>query len=636
MPYVNIPSVQTTFEDGNLQIPVSVSGKKVLILGTAGRGRTDASYQVTQASVALREFGNEGTLTRSMYEALAQGARNVYLRRLPTGTPAILSNICRLDTSVEGITITSLQEDDDAGDMLSIWYQASTSRLAIYNEDTESWIYDTESILAIDTGLVSVQGTVQSNGVDIGSEETPVPMSGVIEALGEQNAANANITFTPGTDGTAPSRMELFEALVETFQGLDFEDADFLVVPPEASLDCPNVVDGDGINAVFLSGYPTAGTPEDVLGKVFVEIVNYRPYFWWEMRADATGTAQIYPPSSALSEASSTEDSNGNEIGAENFHEANFAWLIAKFCHRASTSWSPIIATIGVEPPAGYSTAQLAQWIGELPTYTISSTGIETVESGDNGEGLLGNKFLAGAYGYNSSLKGGGFFDNESNFYADLDPALDSSGAKIDIGKFLVINHAHVIHTNAWIDPNSPTGLARNYVGNICASLAGKLSMQDANIEPSGVNAVLSGINTRTMKFPSSALDDLLGIRMNGVRNSSTLGPIVCGVKTASRPDSDYTKISTVRCVAEHIKAVIDLGTFIQGRPNTDLVRIGFKSQIETRFRALRDAGFSNGSSVSLSASELDRRAGILRVNVSIVPPFSIEMIQVTVEVSAE
>ena len=115
MPYVNIPSVQTTFEDGNLQIPVSVSGKKVLILGTAGRGRTDASYQVTQASVALREFGNEGTLTRSMYEALAQGARNVYLRRLPTGTPAILSNICRLDTSVEGITITSLQEDDDAG-----------------------------------------------------------------------------------------------------------------------------------------------------------------------------------------------------------------------------------------------------------------------------------------------------------------------------------------------------------------------------------------------------------------------------------------------------------------------------------------------------------------------------------------
>ena len=632
--YTNIPSIGVTYTDGNLGTVVTSSQPKVLILGTAASGRTDAIWQVTNAQTAVREFGNEGTLAQSMYEAMTQGADNVYLRRLPTGTSAVLANVCRESLLVEGITITTLEEDAQAGNRYGIWYDASAARLAIYDTEEEKWIYDSAAVLAIDLGRISVTGTIQTGSIDIGTQEAPTLMSAVIAELDAEieasSATNFGITYTAGTDGVNPSRMELFEALLEVYQELDFQDVDFLVLPPKASVNAPNVVDGNvSEDTEDLEDYPDADSDEDILGRVFIQEYKHRLYFWWKMEENPNDEhANIYPV--GIGYATDDTDIDDNDITSSDYHEVNFAWALAKFCKHASESFSPIIGFYGVERPLGFDRVNVANWIGEFPTFTEESDG--TVTADDGGEGLLGIKFLAGAENYNDSLKDGGFLDTEDPYYLDGLVVLDSNDRAVDLGKYVVANCHWPILSNAWIDPNSPTGRSRIYVNSGVATMAGLYATLAENVEAAGTAGVLRGVRLDNMKIPATALDRLLGIRLNGMRTDSALGVILAGSKTSARPDSDYTKISTIRSVAKHVKGIMLLGRSLQGQPSDDLRLLGFKSQIETFLRTMQSQGYNGGYVVQVITSAADRRIGRVRILLTIVPPYCVE--QITIEIA--
>lgn len=641
MPYINLPSFGVEYVDnGTSAVPTSTQ-PKVLIIGTSKSGDTTRTWRVTSQSSAVAEFGSEGTLIKSMYEAMQNNATNVYLRRLATGTPATLSGICRDNPSTEGITITTLQEDAEAGERFLVWFDSATPRLAIFDNDSEEWIYDSAEVLATDLGLISVVGTIGTTSVDIGSQSAPVAMADVISHLEAASGdtdydSDREIVFLPGTDGENPSRMQLYEAMLELFQELDFEDLDILIVPPKATIDCPNVVDSDYAGyASSLTDYPTPDDDRyDVLGRVHIQEVDHKLYFWWDMGSTADGTANIYP---SVGDASSTTDADDVvfDAGGADFHEVNFAWMIAKFCHKASTSWSPVMAYVGTERPDGWDRLNVATWIGELPDYTEGEDGTFSVESGDDGNGLLGIKFLAGANGYNENLKNGGFFDTESDFYLDVAVVTDAeTGLNVDIGRYIVLNCRWAIMTNAWVDPNASTGRARPYVGAPAAVVAGLVATLPENIEPSGRNGRLRGVSLNNMKIPAAALDRLAGIRMNSMRTEEGIGTIVAGVKTAALPTSQYAKISTMRCVAKHVKAIMAVGRDFQGRPMDDLGFLGLQTQIENAMARLRDLGFCSDFSVRLSATAAERRLGHATVDLTLTPPYCLESLTIRVSIS--
>ena len=647
MPYVNIPSIGVNYLDGNLSSPVTSSNPKILILGTAASGRTDANFRVTSSASAISEFGNEGTLIRAMHEVMQNGADNIFLRRLPTGSPAILENICRPGLIAgTGITITTIEEDAEAGERYAIWADSATARLAIYDLDEDEWIYDSEGVLAVDLGRISVVGTIESSFTSIGTEASPVPMNEVetylnIALSGETSvgsgvpnsstAANTNFgtEYYAGTDGVSPSRMELFEAMLEVFQELDFEDLDFLVVPPEASIDAPNVVNGRNTTAAdALIDYPTAGDYDtDILGRVYIQEVDHKLYFWWNTRGTVTSSANIFP-----SIGSASANADGTALTSTDFHEVNFAWAIAKFCHKASTSWSPVMAVVGVERPRGFDRLNVAQWIGELPDYDVD--GVNQVVTA-NGDGLLGIKFLAGEDGYNDSLRDGGFLDTEEDYYLDGTVVNDAnSGRPVDIGRYLVINAHWPILSNPWVDPNAAAGRARPYVNSAAALEAGKLAVLPAYQEPAGNLAAVRGVSLSNMKIPASALDRMNGIRLNAMRNEEGLGAVLVGVKTAARPDSDYTKISTIRTVAMHVKRVMEIGRNYQGRPMDAVTLAGFQNQLDSLLSTLRSQGFARNSAAQIRTTTADMRLGRMTIQLRIAPPNCLETITIEVSLS--
>jgi hypothetical protein len=641
MPYVNLPSFSVEYVDNGTSAVTASTQPKVLILGTASAGDTTRTWRVTSQSAAVAEFGSEGTLIKSMYEAMQNNASNIYLRRLPTGTSAVLSGICRDSLFTEGITITTLQEDGDIGERFKIWFDSAAARLAIYDSEEELWIYDSDEVLATDLGLISVAGTIGVTSVDIGSQADPVAMDSVIAHL-ETASSNADydtergIVFVAGTDGTEPSRMELYEAMLEVFQELDFEDLDILIVPPKATVDCPNVTDADYANyALSLTDYPTPDDDRyDVLGRVHIQEVDHKLYFWWDMGINADGTANIFP---SIGSATATADADGTafDAGGADFHEVNFAWMIAKFCHRASTSWSPVMAFVDTERPEGWDRLNVATWIGELPDYSEDEDGSLIVASGDDGDGLLGIKFLAGANGYNSNLKDGGFFDTFSDFYLDDTVVTDSeTDLNVDIGRYIVINCRWAIWTNGWVSPTASPRRARPYVGPPSAVIAGLVATLPPNIEPSGRNGRIRGASLNNMKIPAAALDRLAGIRINSIRNEEGIGVIVAGVKTAALPTSQYAKISTMRCVAEHVKAIMEVGREFQGQPMDDLGFLGLQTQIESRMSALIDLGYASDSRIRLTATAAERRLGHATVELQMTPPYCLESLTIRVSIS--
>ena len=332
--------------------------------------------------------------------------------------------------------------------------------------------------------------------------------------------------------------------------------------------------------------------------------------------------------------------------------ECNFGHQLASFCSLASEYWSTMCGAISFSEPTGYDRTTIAGWVGNLPTYT-DATDYSYIDSpGDNGYGILGNKFLAGqsatSNGYRSHLvvdgnstdgyahggfimtKGKSLPNGESFPYGikSSDEAVDANNKPVDIGKHLFVTYGWDILTNNFNGGSS-------YRGSEVGTLIGKLATMDAKEEPISRNGIVKGVSSPA-RIHSSQLDDLAGIRAIGIRREDGYGFGIINCRTAAHPDSDWTRCSTIRSVNRQLKGLRDIAKNYQGKPFTQAVTLGLENSMNQYLFGEQQLGYNSGFKLQLNFSRADKIIGNLRVKLKIIPPFSIEFITVETSLAVE
>jgi hypothetical protein len=331
--------------------------------------------------------------------------------------------------------------------------------------------------------------------------------------------------------------------------------------------------------------------------------------------------------------------------------EVNFVHQLGSFCYTASTNWKSMIGFVTTKPPSAFDRYTVATWVGETPTYTDNGT-IEYIDSSaDNGTGLLGIKFMAGKAGAasdgyrdglvtdgdaNDSYAYGGFIltdgaslPNELPYgINDSDEATDVNGEPVDLGKHLFVTYDYWVHNNSY---NGGT----RYRGSIEGMVAGKYAVTDVRREPIGPSngLITGGSRPCHIKYPQ--MNDLAGLRMIGLRREDNVGYILVSAHTAANPDSDYTKLSTIRSVNRTLNNVRTICKRYLGEAFTASVLASLNQQIEAYLLSDKQEGYNNGAVHSLSYDNTDRILGRLTVYVKMVPPGSIESINVSLSLAA-
>jgi hypothetical protein len=627
--YTNLAGVIPTLVDGNLDIPISSSAPVVLVLGTAARGANETPVLASSLSTAKATWGSDGTLLRGLFETKAQGAENVVAMRIG-GTSAVLEGI-GVDTATGGYTLETADKDDEAGDRYSIFFSVSTGRLLVFDETAEEWELDTSGILAptFGNGGVTLTGAlISGEGTDIGSLSSPVLMSGVTSLT--PSGGDAGWTYTAGTDGLSDSLMETYERLYDAYALLDFVEVD-IVVPMAVHVDELNVADltsGEittlGLDA--LTDYPTAGSTQDALGQLFVQEIDGQNYFWWDM--DGDGVAEIYP---SVGSASATTDADGTTLTASDFHEVNFAYQLAEFCHRANKQWQFMIGSIAMKGPQGFSLKDISQWIGTLPNYTVNAATQEReiLASGDNGTGILGNKFLGGRSDYRGGVADGGFIATEgqrpTGSWMDGIEEEDENDHVVDIGKYLNIVAAPIVHTNNF------SGTA--YIAPFAAAYAGMISILAPQSAPT--NKVVKRVRLiRNIK--GAKLDQLAGVRVVSLVQKAK-GLVITDAPTAARPDSDYQRLSTVRVVKKVVQDIREVSDPFLGEPNSPSQQNAMQTVIESKIQEQTvPGGGLLRYDIKVSSTPSQRIAGQAIVDLILVPAGELRRIPLTISLAPE
>ena len=626
MSFENLPGIFPNWIDGNLQIAATSNAPIVLVLGTSPRGDTEVLYKVASVSDAARAFGRtDGTLVRGLYEVYAGGATNIRLMRIGA-TPAVLSGVGT------GLTITTVMKDADAGSSYTVRYDDSAKRLYIYRTSDGELVYDNNPVYpsaAIDQNEVSVTGTISGSAGNI-------PLLGVTPILLANAGGVSGASYTAGNDGILLSRMELFEHLFQAYQILENEDIN-IVVPRNAYLDDDNIEDmtTTQVSAINVAAspwysspaYPTPGTLFDVLGNVFAQEYLGQWYFWWDM--DRDNKAEIWP---TIGSASATKDAFGVAFDASDWHEANFGYQLADFCYRQSEDNTEMIGMIGMLPPISWALKDVSNWIGKLPTYSDDAAGNLYIASDlHNGSGLLGNKWRAGRHSDIATglpgkiVKGvdglayGGFIATDSG-WPDGAETVDRNEHIVDIGKYISVVGAQAILANV----TNPT----SYVATGAAVYAGFVASLAANSAPT--NKIIPGVRL-PFRVAVSKLDSLAGLGYVMYQQKSK-GIVVSDAPTASRPDSDYQRLSTVRIVKATIDAVRNVGEPFLGEPISGARLAALETAINQALVKLQKLEYLQRYEVSVTSTPTQQVQGKVDVEMVLVPAF--EMRQITVYVS--
>lgn len=640
----NLPGIFDIRQDGDLSITAINDDPIICVIGTATQGASETLTVVNKVTDSAVAFGRQGTLVRGLYEVAAAGGRQIRLFRIGA-SPAILANVGS-DGAGDGIDITTIAADDTAGTQYTIFWDASEHRLRIWRASDSELVYDnnpTYPSLVTDLGEVEVSGTFPLDGVaDIGSLATPVTL-----AAGD---GIAGATYTAGTDGVTLngvsdglSRMEMFEHLYNAYELLENADLD-VIVPMDVYQDDLNVMDltqaqiaTAGLTA--LSAYPLAGATTDYLGLVYVQEYLGTNYFWWWFPTNTLGVrdtqftndggANIFPTAGS---ASATTDCNGNTITGSDFHEANFAYQLANFCHVQSRDEVELQGYIGTRPPASFSAADVSNWIGTLPTHAVDTDGNDTITA--NGTGLLGNKWHAGRLSNGGTglpghtvdaidgLWTGGYIATDTG-WPDGTQEEDRNGRLVDIGKFISVVPALVTLSNPF--------QTRQYITSFAATYAGLDSVLDP--KSAATNKQVAGVRL-PYDIKTSKLDALAGRGYIMIRRK--LGTVrVADAPTAAREGSDWRRQTTMKIVKLVVDGIRSTADPFLGESLLGVEQAALETALERQLMKYQKDKYIRRFELNLTSTASERVLGQATVELKLVPAFELRQLTVNIALAA-
>jgi len=447
----------------------------------------------------------------------------------------------------------------------------------------------------------------------------------VLWRIGDSDASD-------GTQGKRHQYQELFKAFAYMYdQPLD------AVIPGGVYLDDANVMDLTDADAAHLCAgtstftIPAVGSGDvDTLGMFQAKEVAGEWKFAWVFPGDP-GTPSFASPSVTLD-----PDSIGGTI--DDFHEVNFAYQLAEFCHRGSEVVDMRMGFIGVKAAVDSAgavdwggAASESTWVGKAPTL---SSGAITVD----GTGLLGNKFLSGRLGAASGpppfkntatyAGNGGFFASAEDAatgrcYLDDAEKTDANGSKVDIGKYLNI-------VASWI--NFASG-SLNYETSVAAAYGGFLQGGSLPVSSAPTN---KSFNPGTLlgTITSLKLDALAGKRLVGLNRKAT-GVVISDGPTAATPASDYARASTVRQVEACVDGIRAVGEPFLGGSMTSAQIAGLDTAIKGALQALVQSGSISAYEHQIVVTPQMKILGQAIVQLKVVPAFELRQITVVVGLSA-
>lgn len=285
MPYENIPGVGASYLDGAFRIPRSPTTPRVLVVGPAESGLNNSPYQVTNVSSAAVEFGAATPVLKITHELMAQGADNIAIVRSGGKQGSILFT----DDNGGTLLITPEGRDDEilARYALFIENDSTENRYVIYDLIDQSFVYDSDNILALDTGVISVEDSsfdlFTSN--DLTNPDLAVSLADVVPASDfttDGDAGCDTVLRVNGADGLTPSLVERYAALNTSYHMLDYKDGSF-IVPADVYIDDANIaLDASAATyGYYWLGVPVMGSTKDKLGYVWQYVHSGRCYTYF-------------------------------------------------------------------------------------------------------------------------------------------------------------------------------------------------------------------------------------------------------------------------------------------------------------------------------------------------------------------
>jgi hypothetical protein len=312
--------------------------------------------------------------------------------------------------------------------------------------------------------------------------------------------------------------------------------------------------------------------------------------------------------------------------------EVNFLHQAAMLAYKASNTTSQTIAFVPCSAPPA-SNDGVMKWAGDSPVYNVDNSGTLVVQSA--GTGIQGNKLLFGAPDYRGGLPFGGVIlttgqdlpNQEPYGIDDEDEASDARGTPIDIGK-----HAVVVGSWGTFTPATATqykvrvNRAQYGFANLAPAVVARLISLPVHSEPIGpVNGVVAGVSVLGARIPKATLNTLALGRVCMFDQNGALAIL----RTAALPNSDYTRVSTIRVANRILGAIRAFALPYLGR-SVNYAKTALAQQLQGFMTSeVRNRYIQGYNPVQIYSSRADEIAGRMSVSVSFIPPFSLELVNV-------
>lgn len=621
-PIDDLSGIYSIYQDGNLnRIQNNVRPPDIAIFATAERGITYLPQPFNEGNIATvnKIFGVAGDVGKQTQEAISKGKESLLITRVGA-RECFLRNLGHTSASAgtpphdDGLQIYAVYGGTDIGTRFGIAFDTSDGRLIIQDKALSEVVFDNNPSAPVDKRLFNVWGsfTTSANCTAIG---TISPLATI--ALNGATAVDAEMTFYPGDNGTSLSRMQLFEACFNGFAALEGYRYSYIALPKEATLDCP-VATNLAALADQGTAYPTKGSTSanapDKLGRVFIEYVDGKHEFYWDV--DGDGAAEYYSVNDTGTSYGATSK-GGVVFASTSFKEPNFAYALAYHCDRVTYESHTLEGCCGVEPPA--IGRPLDQWVGTSPTFSTSVDNVVTVTA--NGSGLLGHKYMAGTTAFRNALAYGGFIRTSNPWFDDGTEAKDENDKPVDMGKFLSIwITPEVFRPRSGVNSNNAY-VAISPLAYIAFRSQLPLSASPTNQNYPANSGVVTGSLNRSLRSQLKAMRYTLAVENN---NEVT----ILDSATAARPDSDYTRQGTIRIVQAFDDVIRNLGRpHLKKSSLSAEEEVAFQKELEEALANAVSVKLFRGGNIQLLITPQDFVLGQARINTTLYAPFELNKI---------